>query len=217
MDLYRLNGYKFTRTNVRYGDIRGNEAAAGLIVCHLSYNLKQKDSLVIYRDILGSRNKLLTIDTADAQHYTVVTPKLKGLKKRFETIGSSPYMLVLCYDDAAILEECTFTVCDEKIYGAFREKEVAGYVPPLLLIEKQPFEEFKAMYALLPTIVRDAFSSRTGKVNAIVAALRKYLEEDEETYLRMYLSRMPDEEIAAIGYVKDYFYADFEMNVGEFV
>jgi hypothetical protein len=207
MDLYTLVGYKFFKTNVAY-----SELPPDLVIIHVGYKLAEPNSLIVFNQISQARTKLLTEE--DVKDYYKVVPKKLESKNRYEVKGKPPYTIVLCYDDGETLSDCTYSLgevidnIDKKTIIPKRDDKYEIITPK---IEKSDLSELKDMFLEIPSIIS---SSKTR--NELIENLKKYLEPNEEEYLTAYLSLAPKDELELIKYVKDYFYMDFEINVGEF-
>jgi hypothetical protein len=207
MDLYPLVNYKFLKTNVTYSDLPRD-----LVIVHLGYNLDNPESLIVFNQVYPSRNKLLT-EASVTDYYKVVDKKFNS-KKRFEIKGNPPYTIVLCYDNGENLESCTYTLSemieniDSKTVIPIRDNKYEIITPE---IEKAELDDLKELFLEIPSIVDNAENTED-----IISKLKHFLEENEEEYLRSYLKLAPSDKIQLLQYVKDYFYTDFEISVGEF-
>ena len=184
-------GFNFKQGSVGIdADELPKDDSVSFFVVNLSYNLKNKDSLIIYKSVIKVREKLLNIKTIDNFSPYIKSPitpskvpfiKLDKDLKPISTLTDKVYIL-LCYNDAPTYENCHYTIAhhgengyvDKKFINSF----IAGSMPKILddaditlymetmffkkiNDEPEPIKSLKEDYIMFLNVIRDAFNKST--------------------------------------------------------
>lgn len=160
-------------------------------VINLSYNLKQKDSIVIYKSIDKIREKLLNVNTIDNFNPYIKPKTINKTTSPFvktdnnlniiSNLKDKTYVL-LCYNDSDDYKKCHYTI---SYYGengfvdkSFIESFINGAIPKILTDdditlymesnffkkindEPEDLKQLKEEYIIFLNIIKDSFNKST--------------------------------------------------------
>lgn len=163
------------------------------LIINLSYNLKKKDSIVIYKSIDKIKEKLLNINTIDNFNPYLKPEKINDTKVPFikvdnnlniiSTLTNKVYIL-LCYNDSDDYKKCHYTISyydqDGFVNKEFAESFINGSIPKILTDkditlymesnffkkindEPEDIKELKESYIMFLNIIKDSFNKSTQK------------------------------------------------------
>lgn len=123
--------------NISFDDILTKVGSdCDIILVHLSRNAPNK-SVVIYKNIVSNKKEIiLNEDKVNALRTVLFAKRMYKGNKDYEIITAkstaTKFAVVLCYDDASEMYECTLTLATPIMPHSFMERYLNGAVPRTL-------------------------------------------------------------------------------------